>query len=195
MLAYRDRLDRVLAVAVVIAAAAYLGWKITESPDQAVQFAFNGLSVGAGYALLALGFTLVYSTVWFFDLFYGSAAAMGAYGVFYLRSKESLGGLYHMNILLLNVLLAAVVAGVVAWALHEGLFNPSPATLQPEDPARGRRPARHQRWGICGDCPDLFGLHQRLSQPRYRCSGRRAVLAWLLCRGSRLVHAGTGKVQ
>ena len=123
LLAYRDRQERILAVALALAVAAYLVWKITESPDQAVQFAFNGLSVGAVYALLAMGFTLVYSTVWFFDLFYGAAAAMGAYGVFYLRSKEALGGLYHVQNLYMNALFAAVVAGVVAWALHESLFN------------------------------------------------------------------------
>ncbi|MYA60038.1 MAG: branched-chain amino acid ABC transporter permease, partial [Chloroflexi bacterium] len=44
---------------------------MVQSPDQALQFAFNGLAVGAVYALLAMGFTLVYSTVWFFDLYYG----------------------------------------------------------------------------------------------------------------------------
>ena len=123
LLAYRDRQERILAVALALAAAAYLVWKITESPDQAVQFAFNGLSVGAVYALLAMGFTLVYSTVWFFDLFYGAAAAMGAYGVFYLRSKEALGGLYHVQNLYMNAIFAAVVAGVVAWALHETLYS------------------------------------------------------------------------
>ena len=42
--------------------------------DMALQFAFNGLAVGAVYALLAMGFTLVYSAVWFFDLYYGAAA-------------------------------------------------------------------------------------------------------------------------
>ncbi len=123
LLELRDRQDKVLAVALAFGAAAYLAWKITESPDQAVQFAFNGLSVGAVYALLAMGFTLVYSTVWFFDLYYGAAAAMGAYGVFYLRSREALGGLYHVQNLYMNALFAAVVAGVVAWALHETLYN------------------------------------------------------------------------
>ena len=123
LLEYRDRQDKVLAVALAFGAAGYLAWKVIESPDQAVQFAFNGLSVGAVYALLAMGFTLVYSTVWFFDLYYGAAAAMGAYGVFYLRSKEALGGLYQVQNLYMNALLAAVVAGVVAWALHESLFN------------------------------------------------------------------------
>ncbi len=123
LLEFRDRQERLLAVALALAAAAYLVWKIAESPDQALQFTFNGLSVGAVYALLAMGFTLVYSTVWFFDLYYGAAAAMGAYGVFYLRSKEALGGLYHVQNLYMNALFAVVVAGVVAWALHESLFN------------------------------------------------------------------------
>ena len=194
MLAYRDRLDRVLAVAVVIAAAAYIGWTITESPDQAVQFAFNGLSVGAVYALLALGFTLVYSTVWFFDLFYGSAAAMGAYGVFYLRSKESLGGLYHMNILLLNVLLAAVVAGVVAWALHEGLFN----RLRPRFSLKALRVAGGllaTSAGVYAGVVLTYSDYINVALSPGIGVAAAAVLAWLLCRGSRLVHAGTGKVQ
>ena len=119
---YRDRQSRLLAIVLAAAALAYLAWKISESPEQALQFAFNGLSVGAVYALLAMGFTLVYSTVWFFDLYYGAAAAIGAYGVFYLRSGEALGGLYEVNEPFVNVAFAAVVAGVVAWALREGLY-------------------------------------------------------------------------
>ena len=67
---------------------AYISWKVLQSPEQALQFTYNGLSVGAVYALLAMGFTVVYSTVWFFDLSYGAAAVMGAYGVFYLRSTR-----------------------------------------------------------------------------------------------------------
>ena len=115
-------LNNLLAIVLAAAAAAYVGWKISQSPDQALQFAFNGLSVGAVYALLALGFTLVYSTVWFFDLYYGAAAALGAYGVFYLRSQETLGGLYAVNNVFVNVLYAAVTAGVVAWALYESMY-------------------------------------------------------------------------
>ena len=120
---YRDRQSELLAIVLAVAAVAYLAWKISESPEQALQFAFNGLSVGAVYALLAMGFTLVYSTVWFFDLYYGAAAAIGAYGVFYLRSGEALGGLYEVNEPLVNIAFAAVVAGVVAWALRESLYT------------------------------------------------------------------------
>ena len=108
---------RLLAVTLATMAAAYIVWKITQSPEQATQFAFNGLAVGAVYALLAIGFTLVYSTVWFFDLYYGAAAAIGAYGVFYLRSHDTLGGQYEVNEVYVNVLLAATAAGVAMRAL------------------------------------------------------------------------------
>ena len=118
MLEYRDRQSTLLAIALGAATVAYLGWKVSESPEQALQFAFNGASVGAVYALLAMGFTLVYSTVWFFDLYYGAAAAIGAYGVFYLRSQETLGGQYEVNHPFLNVAFGVVATGVLWWALH-----------------------------------------------------------------------------
>ena len=122
MLRLGDRPDRVLATALIIAAVAYVGWKVGQSPGQALQFAFNGLSVGAVYALLALGFTIVYSTVWFFDLYYGAAAAIGAYGVFYLRSQQAVGGQYQVANTYVDIAFGVLTAGVVAWALHEGLY-------------------------------------------------------------------------
>ena len=123
MLMAGDRRVRLLVAALATLTVAYIAWKIAESPSQALQFGFNGLSVGAVYALMAMGFTLVYSTVWFFDLYYGAAAAMGAYGVFYLRSKEAVGGLYTVHNAYVNVMLASVVAGVVAWVLYEAFYT------------------------------------------------------------------------
>ena len=114
---------KLFAVTLVLLAAAYVLWKVTQSPNQALQFTFNGLAVGAVYALLAMGFTIVYSTVWFFDLYYGAAAALGAYGVFYLMSQYTLGGIYEVNYISINVLFAVVVAGVVAWALHTAFHH------------------------------------------------------------------------
>ena len=109
---------RLLAALLSAAALGYIAWKIGQSPPQALQFAFNGLAVGAVYALLAMGFTLVYSTVWFFDLYYGAAAALGAYGVFYLRTATALGSRADINSVFVNAVFAAVVAGVCAWTLH-----------------------------------------------------------------------------
>ena len=117
-----DGYGRILATMLAAAVVAYIAWKIAQSPDQAVQFAFNGLAVGAVYALLAMGFTIVYSTVWFFDLYYGAAAAIGAYGVFYLRSQDGFGGQDYTNPYV-TAMLAAVTAGVVAWALYETFFH------------------------------------------------------------------------
>ena len=132
MLRYRGRQSAILAIVLTALVVLYVGWKIAQSPDQAMQFAFNGLAVGAVYALLAMGFTLVYSTVWFFDLYYGAAAALGAYGVFYLRSHDTLGGRYEVNEPILNILFAVVTAGVVAWSFHASFgsrlrsrFNPT----------------------------------------------------------------------
>ncbi len=113
---------RRFAVVLSLLVAAYVVWKITQSPEQALQFAYNGLAVGAVYALMAMGFTLVYSTVWFFDLYYGAAAAMGAYCVFYLQSQQILGGQYAVSNVYLDIALALAVAGVAAWALYVGVY-------------------------------------------------------------------------
>ena len=132
LLRIRDNHGTILAIALAALAATYVIWKITQSPDQATQFAFNGLAVGAVYALIAMGFTLVYSTVWFFDLYYGAASALGAYGVFYLRSHDTLGGRYEVNEPILNLAFVAVTVGVVIWAFHiafesrlRGRLNPT----------------------------------------------------------------------
>ncbi len=119
---YFSNRSNFIAVVLTALVVAYIGWKIVESPDQALQFAFNGMSVGAVYALVALGFTIVYSTVWFFDMYYGAAAALGAYGVFYLRSSETLGGLYEVNTPVVNGIFSLVVVGVVFWALHTAFY-------------------------------------------------------------------------
>ena len=126
---------RLIATLLTALALGYIAWKIGQAPPQALQFAFNGLAVGAVYALLALGFTLVYSTVWFFDLYYGAAAALGAYGVFYLRTDPALGSRLDINSLPVNVIFGAVVAGVFAWTLHTMLEprlrrRASPAVLR-----------------------------------------------------------------
>ncbi len=131
LLRLREHQSRLLATGLAAAIVAYIGWKIVQSPDQALQFAFNGLAVGAVYALLAMGFTLVYSTVWFFDLYYGAAAAIGAYGVFYLRSHAVLGGQYAVNSGPVNVLFAVVTAGVAAWALHVLLYRRLHSRMNP----------------------------------------------------------------
>ncbi len=121
----------VLAAALLALGAAYLTWKVGQSGDQAIQFALNGLAVGAAYAVMAMGFTLVYSTVWFFDLYYGAAAALGAYGVFYLRAQQGPTFQYGIDSIYLNILLAAVAAVAIAWALRTAPWPEPVGRLNP----------------------------------------------------------------
>ena len=136
----------------------YIAWKIGQAPPQALQFAFNGLAVGAVYALLAMGFTLVYSTVWFFDLYYGAAAALGAYGVFYLRTDPSLGSRLDINSVPVNVVFGLVVAGVVAWTLH--------TTLEPRLRGRAGTGALRAGFTVAGVAVGVYTAAV-LSYPEY----------------------------
>jgi len=52
--------------------------------DIVIQLILNSIIAGAIYALVALGFNLIYGTVKFFDLGYGALTAVGAYGVFWM---------------------------------------------------------------------------------------------------------------
>ena len=49
-----------------------------------IQVALNALVAGSIYALITLGFNLLYSTTRFFDLSYGAIAAAGGYIVYYV---------------------------------------------------------------------------------------------------------------
>ncbi|MDE2861670.1 MAG: branched-chain amino acid ABC transporter permease [Chloroflexota bacterium] len=187
-----DRRGRLLAAALVTAVIAYVGWKIGESPSQALQFGFNGLSVGAIYALLAMGFTIVYSTVWFFDLYYGASAAIGAYGVFYLRSKDALSGLHSVHNAYVNVLFASVVAGVVAWILYETLYR--------RLSHRYNREVLLAAGGIvsaAAGCYTLAVLHYTenlnvVLSPAVGCAAALAT-AWLVFKGLERVVGGAGR--
>ena len=60
--------------------------------DIVAQIALNAVIAGAIYALVALGFNLIYGTAKFFDLGYGALAtsltAMTSSGSFWLNDRE-----------------------------------------------------------------------------------------------------------
>lgn len=97
----------------------YLASILVDSPTGFLQVTFNGIGIGAIYALVALGFTLVYGTVWFFDLTYGVMIAIGGYTVFYLAGSQVQNlGRGAINNPYLNVFFGILIAGVVGWALY-----------------------------------------------------------------------------
>ncbi|MDD5068177.1 MAG: branched-chain amino acid ABC transporter permease [Candidatus Pacebacteria bacterium] len=74
------------------------------------QLVLNSIIAGSIYSLMALGFSLIFSTVKFFDLSYGVLATAGAYGTFYVLKTLGLP------------LFVAVPAGILISALLGFLF-------------------------------------------------------------------------
>ncbi|MEE9247317.1 MAG: branched-chain amino acid ABC transporter permease [Dehalococcoidia bacterium] len=119
----RLALNQWLALLLLLLAVAYVTSLIGNSASQYLQFTFNGVTVGAIYAMLALGFTMVYGTVWFFDLAFGAMAAMGAYSVFYLTAKEvQTVGRGEVNNINLNIAIGLLVVGALGWVLYTWLY-------------------------------------------------------------------------
>ena len=108
---------------VVAGVIIYLALLLGLSADKFLQFSFNGFVIGAIYAILALGFNLVYGTVWFFDLSYGAMATLGAYSVFYFTGRElQTVGRGEVNNLYVNIILGILIAAVVAWVLYTWIY-------------------------------------------------------------------------
>ena len=112
-----------LATLAVAGIVFYIAWLLGQSAPQFLQFSINGIVIGAIYALMALGFTLVYGTVWFFDLSYGAMATIGAYTVFYFTAREvQTVGRGAVNNDSLNVVMGILIAAVVGWVLFTWLY-------------------------------------------------------------------------
>ena len=110
----------------------YIAWLPMQAGSQFLQFSINGVVIGAIYALMALGFTLVYGTVWFFDLSYGAMATVGGYSVFYFTSRQvQTIGRGEINNLPLNIVMGVLLAGVVGWALFTWLYPRMRGRLNP----------------------------------------------------------------
>src|SRR5436190_4990831 len=93
--------------------------------DQSLQFLFSGLTVGAVYALVALGFTLIYNASEVVNFAQGEFVMIGGMATVYIASA---------GIPLPHAALGAVGAAVVVGlALHAVAIEPalaaSPVTL------------------------------------------------------------------
>jgi len=81
------------------------------------QLIVNSMNAGATYALVALGFNLIYGTAKFFDLGYGALAAVGGYTVFFLYRGLGLN-------LYISILLGAFVAGAIGMIIYRLVYAP-----------------------------------------------------------------------
>jgi len=81
------------------------------------QLIVNSIIAGAIYAMVALGFNLIYGTTKFFDLGYGAIAAIGGYTVFYFYKGLGLD-------LYVAVLLGVLVAGAIGTLVYKVVYSP-----------------------------------------------------------------------
>ena len=81
-----------------------------------VQFVFNGLSLGSIYALLALGFVVIFKATEVVNFAHGSILALGAYAI----SRFAFNS--HLNFYL-SVLLGVAIAGLLALIIERGLVR------------------------------------------------------------------------
>lgn len=87
--------------------------------DIVPQLTANSIIAGATYALIALGFNLIYGTTKFFNLAHGVVAAAGAYAVFALLSVYALPiGIWPAG------MLGVAAAGAVGWGLNALVYAP-----------------------------------------------------------------------
>ncbi len=100
-----------------LAALSYVGFLAMLDWGQFVQFTLNSFVAAAIYGLIAMGFTLVFSAVWFFDLAYGVVPAVGAYMVFsfHLTRGAEPNPLYAGGV-------GVIVAITIAWILFTWLY-------------------------------------------------------------------------
>lgn len=82
-----------------------------------MQILLNGLIVGSLYALIAIGFNLIYSSVRFFHIAYGALALFGAYFTYTLKNT------FHINFFL-SVMISGILFGVLGSLLWQFLYRP-----------------------------------------------------------------------
>ena len=83
----------------------------------AVQLLLNGIIAGAIYALVALGFNLIYGATKFFNLAHGALTAVGGYAVFFFAKLLGFSAVAAIP-------LGIAVAGIIGWLLNLGIYQP-----------------------------------------------------------------------
>ena len=92
---------------------------------QLVQQLFNGLSLGAIYALIAIGYTMVYGIIGMINFAHGEIYMIGAYtGLVTLSAIGMNSGLPVLLIVLIMLLVAAAVTAAYGFAVEKVAYTP-----------------------------------------------------------------------
>ena len=98
---------------------------MSELLPQLIQQLFNGLSLGAIYALIAIGYTMVYGIIGMINFAHGEIYMIGAYvGLVTLSAIGTQSGLPVYVIIGLMLLVAVVLTGVYGFVVEQVAYKP-----------------------------------------------------------------------
>jgi branched-chain amino acid transport system permease protein len=98
---------------------------MSELLPQLTQQLFNGLSLGAIYALIAIGYTMVYGIIGMINFAHGEIYMIGAYvGLVTLSAIGVNSGLPLPLIILIMLLVAILVTGLYGYAIEKVAYSP-----------------------------------------------------------------------
>ena len=92
-----------------------------------IQQVFNGLSLGSIYALIALGYTMIYGILRFINFAHGDVFMMGAFSGYYLGivfAFATVSGIASIGMALLIMLGAMVVTGALGFTIEKLVYKP-----------------------------------------------------------------------
>src|SRR5512138_3492827 len=101
-----------------------------------IQQLFNGLSLGSIYALIALGYTMIYGILRFINFAHGDVFMIGAFSGYYLSilfgfstSSGDISLLYGVAILILSMFICAVLGFTIEKLAYKPLRSSPKLTI------------------------------------------------------------------
>ncbi|MBS7780653.1 high-affinity branched-chain amino acid ABC transporter permease LivH [Acidovorax sp. CCYZU-2555] len=92
---------------------------------QLLQQLFNGLSLGAIYALIAIGYTMVYGIIGMINFAHGDIYMIGAYvGLVTLSAVGTQGGVPIWLVIGLMLVVAAIITGIYGFVVEQVAYKP-----------------------------------------------------------------------
>ncbi|PIE43974.1 MAG: high-affinity branched-chain amino acid ABC transporter permease LivH [Gammaproteobacteria bacterium] len=90
-----------------------------------VQQLMNGLTIGSTYALIAIGYTMVYGIIGMINFAHGEIYMIGMYAAFIAITGLMMGGVTYLPIVILVALMVAMfVSSTFGWAVERVAYRP-----------------------------------------------------------------------
>jgi len=98
---------------------------MSDFAPQFIQQMFNGLSLGAVYALIAIGYTMVYGIIGMINFAHGDIYMLGAYvGLVTLSAVGTQSGLPVWALIGLMLLVAVLITGCYGFVVEQAAYRP-----------------------------------------------------------------------